>query len=126
MKNYEALLILNPRTAEEKIDAILVRLQKRITDNGGEIVKVNKKGIKKLAFTFSKHKRIKDGFFAEIEFKGPGKASQSLMALLRLQEEIIRHMVTVKEEILQEELEAEIVPEETKPAEGEAVSGQPE
>ncbi|NQU17253.1 MAG: 30S ribosomal protein S6 [Candidatus Saganbacteria bacterium] len=115
MKHYDALFIVNPRIAPEKVDVLLERLQKRVTDNGGEIVKVTKQGIRRLAFTFSKHKKLKEGLFVLVEYKGIGKTSESVMAWLRLQEEIIRFMVTIKE-IETNELEVSIVPEEASSA----------
>ncbi|OGC03340.1 30S ribosomal protein S6 [candidate division WOR-1 bacterium RIFOXYA12_FULL_43_27] len=110
MKDYEALCILNPTLSEEKIDTIISRLEKRITDHQGEIVKVTKQGVKKLAFTFSRYKKLKDGFFLLVEFKGIGTTPEALISLLRIQEEVLRHIVVAKE--AGTELEAQIVPEE--------------
>ncbi len=130
MKDYEAILILNPRITEEKVENIVDRLKKKITDSNGEVVKVNRQGVKKLPFTFQKHKRLKDGLYMAVDFKGIGKTSESLVPFLRLQEDIVRFMITIKEES-NVAVPAEIVPEESvsieaKPAEvkEEPASGQ--
>lgn len=130
MKDYEAILILNPRITDEKFETTVSRLKKKITDSEGEVIKVNRQGVKKLPFTFQRHKKLKDGLYVAVDFKGVGKTSESLVSFLRLQEEIVRFMITIKEEepVLPP---AEIVPEESvsieaKPAEvkEEPASGQ--
>ncbi|MFC1496047.1 30S ribosomal protein S6 [Candidatus Margulisiibacteriota bacterium] len=110
MKNYDALCILNPTLTEEKIDELMARIEKKIKDNGGELINIQKMGMKRLPFTFSKHKRLKEGYYSVVEYKGIGKTTESVKGFLRLQESIIRHMVTVKPKppVI---LENEIVPQ---------------
>ncbi|MFA4967417.1 MAG: 30S ribosomal protein S6 [Candidatus Margulisiibacteriota bacterium] len=99
MASYDAIFVLAPGLAEEKIDALLAKFEKKLKDNDGEIEKIEKWGLKKLNFEFKKHKGVKDGFYILMTFKGGGKAVSALRELLRIQEEVIRQIITLAKEI---------------------------
>lgn len=95
MKSYEVVCIFNPETKNERIDAILKKLEDKIKAAGGEIEGVKKWGIKRLAFTFGKQKKIKDGFYVLMKFRGDGNVPQDLGKQLKVIEDIIRYMITI-------------------------------
>ena len=121
MVNYDAIFVLIPGLPEEKIDSLIARFEKKLKDNGGEAQKTEKWGIKRLNFEFKKHKGIKEGFYVLMTFQGGGKAISALRDALRLQEEVIRHIITRAMEAPISE-EAVVFPEMT----AEQPSGQPQ
>ncbi len=112
MAKYDAICVLSPGLAEEKIDALILKFEKKIKDGGGEVEKTEKWGMRKLQFVFKKHKGFKDGFFLLIKFSGEGKSVSALRDIFRIQEEVIRHIITcVVEEVIPGAEEAVVFPE---------------
>jgi small subunit ribosomal protein S6 len=112
MASYDAIFVLAPGLTEEKIDALLAKFEKKLKDNGGEVEKTEKWGLKKLNYEFKKHKGVKDGFYVLMTFNGGGKAVAALRELMRLQEEVIRQIITLaKEESAPGAEEAVVFPE---------------
>jgi len=99
MENYEALFALAPNLTEEKVESLLSRFEKRVKDHGGELVKCEKWGSKKLPFTFQKHKALKEAFYVLLAFKGTGETVNSLRDAFRIQEEVIRHLILRAREV---------------------------
>lgn len=93
MRSYEAICVFHPESKDERIDAILKKLEDKIKGNGGEVEGIKKWGIKKLAFNFKKAKNIKDGFFVLINFKGKGNIPLELGSYLKVTEDVIRYMI---------------------------------
>ncbi|KAF0132838.1 MAG: hypothetical protein FD145_1543 [Candidatus Saganbacteria bacterium] len=117
---YEAFCFIMPNINEENIDVLISKFEKKIKENGGEMEKVEKQGIKKLPFVFGKHKRIKEALLLFIKFKGDGKTVTALKDMFRIQEEVIRHLIArAKKEAVQEAEAPVVFPEMEKP------SGQP-
>ena len=99
MSNYDAICIFSPFTADDKIEALLAKFEKRIKDQTGEVLKVEKWGTRKLPFTLSRHKKLKEGYYVLINFSGSGATVTSLRDAFRVQEEIVRHMITQSEKV---------------------------
>ncbi|OGC06017.1 30S ribosomal protein S6 [candidate division WOR-1 bacterium RIFOXYA2_FULL_36_21] len=94
MRDYEALVILKSSVGEDKLEAFISRAKKKIEGAGGEFVKSEKMGNRKLPFRMKKHKPSKDGIFILIKFKSDGDAVFALRDDFRVQEDIIRHMIS--------------------------------
>ncbi len=121
LRDYEALCVLKANLGDDKITALMTRFEKKIVESGGELVSIEKMGQKRLPFRLNKHKLEKEGFYVLIKFKGDGKASSVLKEDFRIQEDIIRSMVSRVQEspkIVIEEPEAAPIREE--------ISGQPQ
>lgn len=121
MKDYEALIVIRAILTDDKVNALLARFEKKIADNGGELVKIEKLGQRRLPFRLKKHKNDKEGLYTLIKFKGGGSLVSVLGEDFRIQEDIIRHMITVvpeAEKVIAEEIALQ-------PAE-EGISGQPQ
>lgn len=118
MTDYEAIIVLTPALGDDKIDSLLSRFEKKITDNGGEMGSVEKWGRKKLNFIFQKHKNLKEGFFVLLNFKGVGNTVNSLRDAFRVQEEVVRHQIARATARESAEAKAEVVfPSDIKPVE---------
>ncbi|OGC37545.1 30S ribosomal protein S6 [candidate division WOR-1 bacterium RIFOXYD2_FULL_36_8] len=114
MRDYEALVILKPILTEEQVASFVARAKKKIESKNGEFVKVENMGNRKLPFRVNKHKSEKDGLFILIKFKGEGDIVFALRDDFRIQEDILRHLishVSEDQKVLIEELEVEHVAE---------------
>lgn len=124
MKEYEALCVIKANLAEEKVNSLLSRFEKKIADNGGELVKIEKMGQRRLPFRIQKHKSEKEGQYVLIKFKGVGATPNALKEEFRVQEEVIRQMITLipeEDKVLIEEPSEQVEQEAS-----EEVSGQPQ
>lgn len=121
MKDYEALIVVRALLTDEKVDALLTRFEKKIADNGGELEKTEKMGQRRLPFRLNKHKNDKEGLYVLIKFKGEGSLVNILKEDFRIQEDVIRHMVTRVPEPVEVVVEEPVVP-----AAQEGISGQPQ
>ena len=124
MRDYEAIIILKSNLTDEKIEMLVSRFEKKVNDNGGEFLKADKIGQKRIPFRLQKHKSDKDGIYMILKFKGEGKAAFALREDFRVQEDILRHMIAripEEQKVIVEELES------AQPAEiKEEISGQPQ
>lgn len=95
MKKYEVMFIISPQLEEEAIEAAISKYSEVITTNGGEIEKVEKWGKRRLAYEID---RITEGYYVLTLFKSPSSVCQELERLLRIDEEIIRYLIVLREE----------------------------
>ena len=95
MRDYEAMYILKSELDEEAISAAITRFEDVVKNGNGEIVKTDRWGKRRLAFEVDGKN---DGFYVLMSFKSEKEATQELERLLRLNDDIIRHLVIKKEE----------------------------
>lgn len=95
MRKYEVMCVINPQLEEEAIDALVSKYSEIITTNGGEIEKVEKWGKRRLAYAIE---RITEGYYVLTLFKAPSEVCQELERFLRIDEEIIRYLIVLREE----------------------------
>jgi small subunit ribosomal protein S6 len=93
LKPYEAIIVFNPAVTEDRIDASLAKLEKKIKDSGGADIVTAKWGTRKLASIISKAKKVTEGYYVLINFNGEGRTPNELKSLLNVSEEIIRYSV---------------------------------
>ena len=62
---YEELFILRPDVTEEEVDAIVEALRTVVTNTGGTVDKVEKWGVRKLAYRVEKRN---EGFYVLLQF----------------------------------------------------------
>ncbi|HAH97199.1 MAG TPA: 30S ribosomal protein S6 [Firmicutes bacterium] len=95
MKKYEVMFIIAPSLEEEAIEAAIAKYSDIITTNGGEIEKVEKWGKRRLAYDID---RITEGYYVLTLFQSPSSVCQELERLLRIDEEILRYLIVLREE----------------------------
>ncbi|HOP74049.1 MAG TPA: 30S ribosomal protein S6 [Bacillota bacterium] len=95
MRNYEAMYILKPELEEEALNAAIARFEEVVTNNGGEVVKTDRWGKRRLAYEV---KGYLEGFYVLMEFKAPNNLSQELDRIFKIQDDVIRHLVIKKDE----------------------------
>ena len=90
MRNYEAMYIIRPNFEEEQYAAIVEKFNALIQANGGEVVKVDLWGKRKLAYEIDK---IRDGYYVLVTFKAEADLPAELERNFRIADEIMRYMV---------------------------------
>ncbi|MFA5103905.1 MAG: 30S ribosomal protein S6 [Candidatus Margulisiibacteriota bacterium] len=109
MEKYVLVIAFKPGTGEAQVEAALAKIEKKMTSLGGTIQKKPKPIMRKLASRMRKFNGVKEGLFAEFEFEGPGTLPNELNTLIRVNEDVMRFMITKAPEDIQqaEEKEAE-------------------
>ncbi len=93
MNPYELMLIFDPGLGEEKIDQIILKVEDKIKNFGGELLKTDKWGAKSVANVFKKTRKLTQVYYVVIYFKGPSALPASLQAYLKVTENILRYAV---------------------------------
>lgn len=91
MRPYELMYLVQPTADEERLGAISERIQQAITAAGGKIEKVLPIGRRRLAYRVS---RFRDGFYSVVDFQLNPTAAREVDRTIKLQEEILRHIIT--------------------------------
>lgn len=89
MRNYELMYIIRPDVEQETVQAVVEKFQGIIV-NGGEIVKHDIMGKRRLAYEINKHR---DGTYVLVQFTGSTAVVTELERVLKITDEVIRHMV---------------------------------
>ena len=95
MRSYEMMLVFDPHLEEEAIDAVLQRLLGIITTAGGEIVKEDKWGKRRLAYEIDENT---EGYYLVINFRSEVAVVDELERVIKITGEIIRHIIVRIEE----------------------------
>jgi len=92
MPIYETIFIINPNLADEETAGVIKKMQDVVAKQGGEMLKFEDWGKKKLAYEIKKHKR---GHYAFFQFKAAPTAVSELERTYKLTDSIIKFL-TVK------------------------------
>ena len=88
-RDYELGFILNPEVSEEETRAILDRLEQIVANYGGQIVKVNQWGRRRLAYPIERHR---DGLYIFIDMILTPETVAELERTLKVSEVVMRYM----------------------------------
>ena len=103
-RDYELGFILNPEVTEEQTRTILERVEQIVANHGGQVVKVNQWGRRRLAYPIEHHR---DGLYVFIDMILTPETVAELDRTLRVSEEVLRHMVKKRDpKTVQKEREA--------------------
>jgi len=105
---YESIFIINPNLTDEETAAVIKKMQDVVAKQGGEMVKFEDWGKKKLAYEIKKHKR---GHYVFFQIKGAPIMVSELERTYKLTDSIIKFL-TVK---LEKELRVRPEPKKKKP-----------
>ena len=97
MHDYEMTYIVTPTVADDGVIATNEKVASTITSAGGEIVDIHPWGGKRrLAYPIEQHR---DGYYVTTKFRTSAAAAHGLNAQIRLNENIIRHVVFRSDEL---------------------------
>lgn len=92
MRIYEELYILRPDATEEDVDASVEMVKSIVTAAGGTIDKVDKWGVRKLAYRL---KKLNEGFYVLIQFSAKPEVVKELERRLRVSDAVVK-FITVR------------------------------
>ncbi|WP_047153308.1 30S ribosomal protein S6 [Aneurinibacillus tyrosinisolvens] len=95
MRKYEVMYILRPDLQEEATKADVERFSTVITENGGEMEKVNEVGKKRLAYEIDDHR---EGFYVLMNFQSEPQAVNEMERLMKISDDVIRYLVVREDE----------------------------
>ena len=92
MRDYELLYIIKTEVGEEQTQAVIDRYNGILEGEGATVEKVDKWGKRKLAYTIDK--KYTDGFYVLVNFTGEANAVDEVDRLMKIDENLLRHMIT--------------------------------
>ena len=92
MRIYEELFIVRPGTPEEEIDAFVDQLKGVITADGGTVDKVEKWGVRRLAYLVEKQS---EGYYVLIQFSAGATVAKELERRMRVNDAVMK-FITVR------------------------------
>ncbi len=95
MKKYELIFILKADQPDTEMEARVDRVKEILTGHDGEITQVNHWGVRRLAYEIEYESR---GNYMFLKFKSEGTAVADLDKFLRLDDQVLRHLVVVDDE----------------------------
>ena len=93
-RDYELGLIINPDVGEEQARAIVERVSQSIINNGGQVVRVNAWGRRRMMYPIQHHR---DGLYYFFDLIMPTVAVVEIERGLRVNEDVIRHLMKVRD-----------------------------
>jgi small subunit ribosomal protein S6 len=95
MRKYEVMYILRPDLQEEAVKADVERFATVITDNGGEMEKVNEQGKKRLAYEIND---FREGYYVLKNFQSEPAAVNEMERLMKISDDVIRYLIVREDE----------------------------
>lgn len=94
MNKYEVMYIVKP-AEEEAVEAVVAKFDTLIKNNGGTIDKVDRWGKKRLQYEL---KDFNEGVYFVVYFTAEPKVVAELDRVMKITDEILRHMVIKRDE----------------------------
>ena len=92
MRIYEELFIVRPDLPEEEIDVIVEQARTTVTNSGGTVDKVEKWGVRKLAYRVEKRN---EGYYVLIQFTAAPSTVKEIERRLRVSDSVMK-FITVR------------------------------
>lgn len=92
MKTYEILYIVDPASDEKTKDGVLKRIETTIKNGGGSIDTVDNWGKRELAYEINK---LSEGDYTLITFTADPQSIGELDRVCRINDAVVRHMITL-------------------------------
>lgn len=95
MRKYEVVFILRPDLDEEKNAAVIDKFKGLIESHGGEILKLDKWGKRRLAYEV---KDLREGFYIIVHMNAEPKVAAELDRVFKITDEVLRHIIVREDE----------------------------
>src|SRR5207245_970286 len=92
MRIYEELFIVRPDATDEEIDPFVDQLKNIVTSSGGTVDKVDKWGIRRLAYRVQKRS---EGYYVLLQFSSGPEAVKEIERRLRVADLVMKY-ITVR------------------------------
>ena len=94
MRQYELVMVLDPEVDEERLNNVMDRVRRVLTDNGGEVTNENDWGTRKLAYKIG---RFSEGHYHVVQLSMEAAQSKEVDGVLKLADDVIRHVLVLEE-----------------------------
>jgi len=94
LRSYEIIYVARPDLTDQDIGTVRAEVQERITSLDGTVEKEEPWGKRQLAFEIND---FTEGFYTFVEAKLPENVPEKLRDQFKIDERIIRHMITRKD-----------------------------
>lgn len=91
MNNYEMIYILDASISDEEKEALVAKFEGVVTKNGGVVEKIEKWGVKKLAYAID-YKT--EGYYVYMAFSGDSNLVQEVKRVIGITEHVLRRLIT--------------------------------
>ncbi len=95
MREYEVMYIIKPNFEDDKYTEIIEKYNALIQANGGEILKVEPWGKRRLAYEIEK---LREGYYVLLRINGAPELPKELERNFKIADEIMRYLVVRVEE----------------------------
>jgi len=95
LRRYEVIFIIRPDLDEEKNAAVIEKFKEIVESHGGEIIKLDKWGKRKLAYEV---KDFREGSYVIIQIKAEPRLASELDRVFKITDEVLRHMIVREED----------------------------
>jgi small subunit ribosomal protein S6 len=90
MNIYENIVIFNAAVTDEEADAAIAKIKELIAGNGGEVLKVDVWGRKKLAYEIKKQKK---GLYVLLLYKTPPATLKNLEEFYKVFDAVLKFII---------------------------------
>ena len=97
MRNYELVCILDPQVGEGQYEQLVEKYEALLEENGGQVARIDKWGLRRLAYTSTSLKNRHQGYYVLYQFAAEPTAIEGLEQTLKLDEVVLRYLVTAVE-----------------------------
>ncbi len=88
---YETMFLLPPTISEEEIDAFMGRLRESVEKKYGEVMLIEKQGVKKTSYAVNK---LNSAYYILFQYKGRGETISEVERLLKNSDEVMKYLST--------------------------------
>ena len=93
-RDYELGIVLNPEVGDEQARTLVERVTQIITNNGGQVIRVNAWGRRRLAYPIQ---RFRDGLYFFYDLTLNPASIAEIERSIRVNEDIIRHLMKLRD-----------------------------
>lgn len=90
------MLVLNPGAPEDRVTAVMERVQRIITEQSGSILKQEQWGVKRLAYPI---KHLQEGNYVYTQFDAGPAVGRELDTTLLVMDEVLRYLIVKLEPV---------------------------
>lgn len=95
MTRYELVFIVHPDRTDEEARKVLDRVKEVVTREGGEVLKVEEWGKRKLAYEIKKQSK---GTYFLLHYHGTGAILSEVERTLRISDDVLKYLTVVVDE----------------------------
>jgi small subunit ribosomal protein S6 len=88
-------MIIDPKLEEEALEAVITKYSNLVTNNGGEVTKLDRWGKRRLAYEINENV---EGYYVVMEFSAESKVAQEMERQFKISDDVFRHLVVREDE----------------------------